>query len=85
MPNYHGEMVPCPGGCGKNVPKRIKDGQQKRCLECAIARAIEYQESMRSHSGPDWERWLATAGPQGRPSARKGGVGIPLDDESCSP
>lgn len=37
------------------------------CLECRIKRARESAIQLSNKSGPYYDRWLATRGPQGRP------------------
>lgn len=53
--------------CGCEVKGRIPATGDVRCLECNIGRACEAAKQMAAKSGPYYDQWLATRGPQGRP------------------
>lgn len=53
--------------CPTVVMGRIPPTGPFLCIECAIAKAARAAMEMANKSGPAYDRWLETRGPQGRP------------------
>ena len=53
--------------CPTVVKGRIPPGGEFLCIECAIDKAKRAAIEMAQKSGPAYDRWLTTRGPQGRP------------------
>lgn len=52
------KQLPC-SGCGALMTVGSNTRNKPRCVECGVKAFRENQESMRSHSGPSWDKWLA--------------------------
>lgn len=57
--------------CGQEVTGRLPMVKDIRCIACAITRAANAAREMAAKSGPAYDRWLETRGPQGRPRAEQ--------------
>lgn len=53
--------------CPTIVKGRIPPSGPLQCIECAIAKAGSAAMQMANKSGPAYDKWLTTRGPQGRP------------------
>jgi hypothetical protein len=53
--------------CGKPFTARMKATGPVYGINCAIQNSIDAAIQMANKSGPYYDRWLETSGPQGRP------------------
>jgi hypothetical protein len=53
--------------CGAVVEGRFPKWKKQRCLDCAIVNMEIAALEMAKRSGTYYDRWLASAGPRGRP------------------
>jgi len=57
--------------CGGQVKGRIPVNGDVFCLTCNLDNAKEAALQLANKSGPYYDRWLATRGPQGRPRTKQ--------------
>lgn len=50
--------------------KKRKFGKPLLCLNCGIKHSVIAASEMANKSGPAYDKWLETAGPQGRPRGK---------------
>ena len=67
--------MPCKE-CNRPVIVNAQTVNPPTCYDCGMARAQDQMRQMHEKSGPFYEAWLRTNGPNGR---RKGG-GTPLEE-----
>lgn len=61
-------------GCGKLRSKTVRLNRGGRCVDCGIARALEFQRQMHAKAGPMYDEWLIA---QQRAEARRAEGGVP--------
>lgn len=53
--------------CSIVITGHLPPVAEVRCITCAIKRASDAAYQMARKSGPNYDRWLRTRGPEGRP------------------
>lgn len=61
--------------CGRHRDVVGPLSRRHKCAACALAAMVTASDQMRSGAGEYYERWRATAGPNGRPKKAEGGSG----------
>ena len=55
--------------CGAAIYKVKRPDKPLICMACAMIRATVAASQMRDHSGPAWDKWLASNARKGPPPA----------------
>lgn len=70
MPRGQRRMGTCLD-CGKPTGKHVRSDKPEVCPECGTERMATAAREMALHSGPAWEKFLASRGPEGARAHRK--------------
>lgn len=73
-------LRPC-DNCGVVGNHRKRGNGAFYCFECGIVRAVTAAAQMRDRSGPFYDAWLASPGPQGMPRGARGGTSTVESDD----
>lgn len=54
------------------ITGRIPPWKAVRCIDCGVKDAMQAARDMYNHEGEWYDRWLKSAGPNGRPPKQQG-------------